>query len=685
MAVFFLKLSSITCAVLSLHRFVLSSATEVKVIQSELKLCGENQRVCVTEPTDCDPPSPSSVQRDLNMWCSYHQSESGDSSMTCGWSLDSESAASLIFTSEDQVFSCPGIFNLAATFNVSARIRGLKTGAETWSEPRTVTLYQAVQPPRPSLTPLSEDSLLVSWRSSADGSCRLRHRLNHTHVWTQAPGSVPVSADQNASYVMKGLLPFTVYSAAVSCRTTSGGVWTVWSADASERTRDRAPSSAPEVCYRVEGTHPDGSLLLRLLWKPLDSLEAGFRVLGYTVRYSPGGLTHNVTGETAVLTVKEHNGSATVAAFNTAGSGPATRVQIDPQGHSVLPAVRHLWISSLRPGDEALRVQWRCPEGLPSAPPLGHYAVLWRLESEAVSRWSAVSSFDTSAVIRDVDPKKPYLVSVFPVYKQQCGPAQSLPASVQRGALVEAAGLKVVSFNKTSVTVMWAWQQKRGPMRVESYRAMLKGDRHTQTRSIWPDQNRLTFSNLTPSTEYSLHLLADDSSTHIVQQKTHFDEKLLVTPVCVLLLLLSLLIVSVLSRTVYKSYCFPPVSDPRDSTSCRWPEDPGSQQKLTERKILDLRGFQVTGSLIVVSPSSRLLEDPALTASRPGHKPDPHWAQTPGEGRVEPAHLPAGYQVICSSDYLMSSVLLGGQTDGSDLVCEADYRNPEQSDRPDVH
>uniref|UniRef100_A0A672FE55 Fibronectin type-III domain-containing protein n=1 Tax=Salarias fasciatus TaxID=181472 RepID=A0A672FE55_SALFA len=466
-------------------------------------MCGENQRVCVTEPTDCDPPSPSSVQRDLNMWCSYHQSESGDSSMTCGWSLDSES---MIFT--------------------------------TWSEPRTVTLYQAVQPPRPSLTPLSEDSLLVSWRSSADGSCRLRHRLNHTHVWTQAPGSVPVSADQNASYVMKGLLPFTVYSAAVSCRTTSGGVWTVWSADASERTRDRAPSSAPEVCYRVEGTHPDGSLLLRLLWKVCRIQRGpGFRVLGYTVRYSPGGLTHNVTGETAVLTVKEHNGSATVAAFNTAGSGPATRVQIDPQGHSVLPAVRHLWISSLRPGDEALRVQWRCPEGLPSAPPLGHYS-LTRVKCSI----DHVSS--------DVDPKKPYLVSVFPVYKQQCGPAQSLPASVQRGALVEAAGLKVVSFNKTSVTVMWAWQQKRGPMRVESYRAMLKGDRHTQTRSIWPDQNRLTFSNLTPSTEYSLHLLADDSSTHIVQQKTHFDEKLLVTPVCVLLLLLSLLIVSVLSRTV---------------------------------------------------------------------------------------------------------------------------------------
>lgn len=33
----------------------------------------------------------------------------------------------------------------------------------------------------------------------------------------------------------------------------------------------------------------------------------------------------------------------------------------------------------------------------------------------------------------DVDPDESYLIRVIPVYNQQCGPAQSLPASLQQG------------------------------------------------------------------------------------------------------------------------------------------------------------------------------------------------------------------------------------------------------------
>lgn len=39
------------------------------------------------------------------------------------------------------------------------------------------------------------------------------------------------------------------------------------------------------------------------------------------------------------------------------------------------------------------------------------------------------------SVFADVDPYRPYLISVIPTYGQQCGPSWSLPASLQHGGL----------------------------------------------------------------------------------------------------------------------------------------------------------------------------------------------------------------------------------------------------------
>lgn len=55
------------------------------------------------------------------------------------------------------------------------------------------------------------------------------------------------------------------------------------------------------------------------------------RVLGYQVSIDPNELVQNVTETTFLLVVKEGNYSATVRAFNAAGFGPATRLQIDTQ------------------------------------------------------------------------------------------------------------------------------------------------------------------------------------------------------------------------------------------------------------------------------------------------------------------------------------------------------------------
>ncbi|XP_070820044.1 interleukin-6 receptor subunit beta [Chaetodon trifascialis] len=603
---------------------------EVKVRDSDLKLCEKDKRVCVTDLRDCGHRPPSSIQKTLNMSCYYQISHR---SMACEWTEElnshTESEVSLIFQSRDQIISCQGIFNPAAVLSITARIRNYVMGGEIWSQPHTVFLYDAVKPSQPFLTVLGStgDSVDVSWRSSSDGSCRLRYRVNHTHKWTQVPDSVPAHRGQTLTYKIRDLLPFTIYRAAVACREESG-IWSDWSSDVTVRTLDRVPSKPLEVCYRVEETCSAGSFLLHLMWKrlklnililqDLDLIDAGGHIAGYQVSYEPvkkqllqGPLIQNVTEVTALLVVDEGNCSVTVSAFNMAGYGPAAHLSIDIQRQNALPSVRNLWVSSSFPAIEGLLVQWVNLTAPPSVPPVSHFAVQWHSETRpSPSRWTTVDSFTTSTVIQDVDPDESYLISVFPVFNQHCGSPLSLPASLQQGVLMEAVKLKVIDITKTTVTFVCLWQKKSRPIRVNRYRVMLRKDSEIQTLSLWPDQWQHTLLNLKPNTEYSLLLLADNVSRDIIPVRTDFDEVPAVTAVTPLLLLaVTVFIISILFRTMYKSYFFPPISSPWGSTTGQWLMDT-SHQKTTERKVLDIKDFQVIDvlgekSLITVGPTSQ--------------------------------------------------------------------------------
>ncbi|XP_078107633.1 interleukin-6 receptor subunit beta [Sander vitreus] len=613
------KLHLATWTVMS---FLCVFSHEVTVRDSDLKLCEKDERVCVTDLRACAPRPPASIQKTLNMSCCYQISHR---SMTCEWSQESnsytESDVSLIFSSGDTIISCQGIFNPAAVLNVTARIKNYMMGREVWSQPHTVFLYDAVKPSQPVLTVLgsTEDSIVVSWRSNVgDGSCRLHYKDDNTHTWTQAPDYFPAHQDQTLTYTIRDLLTFTVYRAAVACREDSG-IWSDWSSDVSMRTLDRVPSRPPEVCYRVETTDSGGSFLLHLMWKDLDLRDAGGRILGYQVSYKPvkkqqlqDRITKNVTDVTALLVVEEGNCSVTVTAFNTAGCGPAAHLSIDTQTQNTLPSVRSLWVSSSFPAMKGLLVQWESPTASPSVPPVSHLAVQWHPGTRpSTSRWTTVDNNTTSTVIQDVEPDEYYLISVFPIYPhQQCGSPQLLPASLQQGALMEPIQLKVGVVTKTTVTVVWVWQRKAGPIRVNRYRVMLTKESESETLSLWPDHLQLTFNNLKPNTEYSLLLLADDVSRNIIPVRTDFDEMPVVaTATPLLLLAVIVFIISILSRTVYKSYFFPPISTPWNSTTGQWLMDP-NHQKTAERNLLDIEDFQVTDvlgekSLITVCPNSQ--------------------------------------------------------------------------------
>uniref|UniRef100_A0A3B4YUZ0 Interleukin-6 receptor subunit beta-like n=1 Tax=Seriola lalandi dorsalis TaxID=1841481 RepID=A0A3B4YUZ0_SERLL len=462
---------------------------DVTIKTSDLKPCKNDNMVCVTNLRDCDPPPPSSIRMNLNMSCYCSESYKY---LTCELSeMNSliEPDIDFIFRSMNIIFSCKAIFNPSGAFNITARMRNYIMGTEIRSQPHKVNLYESVKPSEPNLTVLgsTDVSVAVSWKSSSDGSCRLRYRVNDTQTWSQPPDFLRVHRDNKLVHTVKDLLPFTVYRAAVACRRGESGIWSNWSPDVTVTTLERVPSRPPEVCYRVERNDSGESLLLHLMWK------AGGRILGYQVSYEPVTRRHlqdrlirNVTGVMDTLVVEEGNYSVTVTAFNKAGYGPAANLSIDTHRQK-----SEWWLSHA-----SFPLQY-----------LQHVLTL-------------------CGVFTDVDPDDSYMISVFPVYKQQCGSPRSLPASLQHGALMAAVDLEFVKVTKTLVTVEWAWQRKSG-LRVNRYSVILRKKSERQTVTLWPDQRQHTFPNLKPHTEYSLFLLADNFSIYDLSVTTDFERNIL--------------------------------------------------------------------------------------------------------------------------------------------------------------
>ncbi|XP_053180844.1 interleukin-6 receptor subunit beta [Scomber japonicus] len=576
-----------------------SSSLRVTVRDSDLKECETEDNVCVTDRKDCGQRPHTSILETLNVSCYFNNSL--PRSLTCEWSQSdsfTESDASFIFSSE-RIFSCKGILRVGSIFNLTVRMKNYLMGTEIWSQPHSGPLENITKPRQPVVTVRgsTEDSVNVSWSTTFDGTCRLRYRVDN-HTWTEASDSIQVPEPQMLVHTIKDLQPFTVYTFSVACR-MEYGLWSDWSADVTARTLERVPSRPPEVCYRVEKTDSGEAALLHLMWKDLDLHEAGGRILGYQVSYEPVTPTpaqnrqvENITGVTAPLVVDEGNYSVTVTAFNAAGYGPAAHLSIDTRRQSTVPSVRNLWVFASSPSVRDLRVQWEVPER-----PVSHFNVQWHpVTRPSNRRWSRVSASNTSTVIKDVDPDESYRISVFPVYEQQCGAPQSLPASLQQGVLMEPARLKVMDVTKTTVTVRWAWQEKKKsdrPIRVNRYSLTLKKDTETQSLFISADRKQHTFLHLKPNTEYSLQLSSDDVTRDIIHVTTNFNEVPVVATVTPLLLLaVAAFIISILSRTVYKAYFFPPISSPRGSTTGQWLMDP-RLQRAAERNILDIEDFQV--------------------------------------------------------------------------------------------
>ncbi|XP_041756534.1 interleukin-6 receptor subunit beta isoform X2 [Coregonus clupeaformis] len=538
---------------------------EFTVKGKDLKLCDNDNRVCVTDYSDCVPKSPVSHER-VNISCFFLLTDYSLSPYPqCLWSqeynINAESMYSLIFSQTTPIYSCTGIFNFSGRMNVTLKMKNNMNGMESWSEPYEVVVLEAIKAPCPTITSVngSDNSLEVTWGISKwHTRCRVRYRMATADKWTQIPAYVPVEYPDKTVYTIEGLKPFSSYIIAVSC-ILSYGHWSDWSMETTGTTLESAPSRSPDICYHMETVNKQGPHHLMLMWKALDVHDAHGRILGYQVSYTQTkhpslSVTTNTTDLKVVLVVSEEELEVTVMAYNSAGGSPYSHLKIDPSLHQTVSSVRRLWVNS---EDDRLVLQWDVGH---ISLPVSEVAHEWATDAAhpTSSHWKRVNGSTRSTVLKDhLQPGTTYRINVYPISNQLCGPPKSIFANLEYGTLLGAIGMHVVDVTKNTVTVQWEWQRKELHTKVLRYRVILRlGEIQVESLPVWPDVWQHTFLKLRANTGYSVHLLAETSNDNISREiipiKTNIFEQneIMFTSCLIILLTLGLGVFFILSRTV---------------------------------------------------------------------------------------------------------------------------------------
>ncbi|TRY85574.1 hypothetical protein DNTS_032552, partial [Danionella cerebrum] len=445
----------------------------------------------------------------------------------------------------------------------------------------------------------SERTLVVTWKHPLDKETL---KLTYAIRYCQAGSSVWIVVPENftraytESYRLQSLEPYTQYVVQMrSIEEHHDTYWSDWSPNATIRTAEAKPASAPDL-WRI--IHPFSDRRnVTLVWK------APVKAYGAILHYDLGiSQDYEMFSRHVINADKLHSmfsfellpsekAVVQLTAANSAGISPKATLFIPGADHEISAMENmRLWVR-----DGQLQVEWSVPSSTHNGIHLSEFLVEWTTEGELQPHWQRVPRDVNSTILNGNLAKfRRYNISVYPVYKYhyhrvlhiQAGRPQTKAAYIQEGAPEKGPTVMDTKSKKNSVELTWdeiPLELQRGF--ITNYTIFYKTGSNMQWQSLTVGANIRSYvlTDLLSESDYVVHIMASTEAGS--KNGTNFNFKtmkygdgeveLIVVVVCLSFLFITvfMLMLCLRKRQVIKKLLWPQVPDPSDSSLAHWSPD----------------------------------------------------------------------------------------------------------------
>ncbi|KAK7126214.1 hypothetical protein R3I93_021560 [Phoxinus phoxinus] len=459
--------------------------------------------------------------------------------------------------------------------------------------------------PNPPLDvqPLAEvnfsTSLMVTWKPPIEKTTMplsyvIRYCKVDSDVWTEVP-EISTQAHKE-SFRLQSLKPYTEYVVQMRCiKEHNASYWSEWSANATVRTAEAEPASAPDLWRIIQPT--SDSRNVTLLWKP--PVKANGVILKYELYISQDNGKLERLDEVADNRMhlmqlppgKEAN--IEITATNSIGVSPKATLFI-PRSDQERPGVGSVsW--SVR--DEELLVEWT---GASNAH-VSEFLLEWVnvQQRDLQPHWQRVPHNANSTTLTGFEKLKRYNISVYPIYKHrlytqagrpvthiQAGRPVTKAVYIQQESPEKGPTVTVTKSKKNSAELTWEeipLDSRRGF--IINYTIFYRAGNTDRWQSVTVGDHVRShvLTDLESETDYVVHIMAstvagskNGSDFNFKTMKYGDGEvEVIVVVVCLSFLFLTVFIIMICLRKkeVIKQLLWPHVPDPSDSSIAHWSPD----------------------------------------------------------------------------------------------------------------
>nr|XP_015204327.1 PREDICTED: granulocyte colony-stimulating factor receptor [Lepisosteus oculatus] len=428
--------------------------------------------------------------------------------------------------------------------------------------------------------------LKIEWKISDSLSwlerfiIELRFKTTENELWT----TDMINSESMEAVEQCGLLHGTEYEVQIRVR-LSEGYWSDWSNTIKDVTPEKAPSGELDTWWKVLNEMEN---VYQLYWKPAKQFKANSQHVYYKVFQGQQRIVCNTSETQCDFQLYEATRKVYITAVNSAGESRPTLVNLNL--NRALDPVLSMSVSSYE--DIGFWVQWAHPESsLPTDFVIEWCAVSGKDTTCSISFKVVASNYSETIISENIEPYRPYNISVYPRYKRGIGCPIAMEGYSKQKAPSRAPKMEVRQVRDTQAELTWdeiPVDERNGIIR--NYTIFyLDESNKIKSVTVQTPQSQLILDNLKPSSSYRVFIMASNDAgsingTIIAISMRKIDSWSIlstVVPACVGLAVFILITLSACfaKQERLKLRLWPVVPDPANSSIQKWTQNEALKDK----------------------------------------------------------------------------------------------------------